>query len=182
MKIPAVSLGLAALLCSASPAAEKGGIHLPQTRDGLPLHGAGVLRKGYFFRIYVGALYAEAAHTDRILTEVPKRIDIHFFHHTPKKHMVRTAEKTLRKNLPDTAYETLLPKIKKLHAAFRDGEEGSCASILYEPGEGLTYLFDGEPVVIIAGDDFANAYFSVWLGERPSSRSMKEAMLNKESL
>lgn len=170
-----------ALLFSTAEAEEVGGILLPESRGGLSLNGAGLLRKGFVFKIYVGALYiADPDHADRILTDVPKRIDIHYFHHTPKKHMVRAAEKTLRLNLPPETYEALLPRIQQLHEAFLNGKKGAYASILHEPGRGLTYQFNGRTVITISGDDFANAYFAIWLGARPSSRTMKAAMLNKE--
>ena len=155
-----------------------GGIELPKMRDGLQLNGAGLLRKGFVFKIYVGALYLERSDdSNKVLSEVPKRIDIHYFHHTPKKHMIRVANSTLRKNLSEQEYNELLPKINKLHSAYRDGEKGACASIIYRPGSGLTYAFDGQPVITIECDEFANAYFNIWLGEKPSSKAVKEAML-----
>lgn len=180
MKYRTVISALIALLCGTAAAVSVGGITLPPSQDGLELSGAGLLRKGFFFKIYVGALYvADPEHTENILGNVPKRIDIHYFHDTPKKYMVRTAEKTLRDNLTVEQYEALLPKINRLHDAFRNGQKGSVASILHKPGTGLIYAFDNRPVIAIPGDDFANAYFSIWLGERPSSRTMKEAMLNR---
>lgn len=180
MKTLTVSLVLSALLCSSAAAATVGGIALPKSQGDLQLNGAGLLRKGFFFKIYVGALYIEeAGHLDHILTDVPKQIDIHYFHHTPRKHMVRVADKTLKQNLPPQQYEALRPKIDQLHRAFLNGKKGSCASIIHQPGKGLTYTFDTETIITIPCDDFANAYFAIWLGDRPSSRSMKEAMLNK---
>lgn len=168
------------LVLPASGAVDIGGVELPERFGDLKLQGAGVLRKGFVFKIYVGALYLQdASHAKRVLSEVPKRLDIHYFHYTPKKHMIGVANKTLKQNLADREYEALLPKIRMLHDAFVDGKKGSCASIVYRPGEGLTYLFDGNPVITVAGDDFANAYFRVWLGDPPSSRTMKEALLGE---
>ncbi|MDZ8119307.1 chalcone isomerase family protein [Pontiella agarivorans] len=174
---------LALLFCSTAYSANVGGIELPPARDGLQLNGAGLLRKGFIFNIYVGALYvADTNHVARILTDVPKQIDIHYYRDTPKKHMIRVANQTLKKNLAPETFERLLPRIEMLHNAFRDGRSGSVASILHKPGTGLIYAFNDETVTTISGDDFANAYFAVWLGERPSSRSMKRAMLNRKSL
>ncbi len=154
------------------------GITLPKTQDQLELQGAGLLRKGFFFKIYVGALYlAETNHIANLFSDVPKRIDIHYFHHTPKKHMIRVAEKTLRKNLTAEQYEAFLPKIEKLHQAYLNGKKGAVASLVYEPGKGLTYSFKRKIVITIPGDNFANAYFKIWLGDRPSSKTIKKAML-----
>lgn len=163
-------------------AMEVGGIDLPKQQDGFELQGAGLLRKGMFFKIYVGALYLQDQnHAEDVLGPVPKRLDIHYFHHTPKKHMIRMAEKTLQQNLTSEQYEQLTPKVKLLHEAYMNGNKGSVASLIYEPGVGLQYAFDGQLVATIPGDDFANAYFTIWLGKHPGSRTIKEAMLNGES-
>lgn len=162
------------LLGAAAHGVTVGGIELLDQRDGLKLSGAGLLRKAYFFKVYVGALYLE--NSDNI-THGAMRLDIHYFHNTPKKHMIRAAEKTLQQNLSKAEYARLLPKIEALHDAYLDGEPGACASLIHRPGEGLLYLFDGTPIIPIPGDDFAEAYFKVWLGENPSSRTMKNALL-----
>ena len=113
-------------------AATVGGIELPLQQDDLKLQGAGLLKKGFVFKIYVGALYLENTNdANRVLSQVPKRIDIHYFRHIPKKHMVRVANATLRKNLSEQKYSEMLPKIEQLHKAFLNGKKGSRASILY---------------------------------------------------
>lgn len=180
MKAFVVSL-LIAFMCTTadSEAANVAGIDLPEMHGEFRLHGAGLLRKGFLFKIYTGALYVtDTNHVATINGDVPKRIDIHYFHNTPKKYMIRTAQDTLQKNLSPEAYRKLLPEIDQLHTAFRDGQKKSCASIIYRKGEGLTYLFDGVEIITIPNDEFARAYFTIWLGERPSSRSVKEAMLS----
>ena len=48
------------------------------------------------------------------------------------------------------------------------------------PGDGITYSFDNDDVITIDCDDFANAYFTIWLGEHPSSRTVKMGMLNHD--
>lgn len=172
---------LCAALCLTAPAArgmELGGMELPKTRGEFRLQGAGLLRKGLVFKIYVGALYVvEEAHAEQIMDAVPKRIDIHYFHNTPKKHMVNAAQKALEQNLSREELKRFAPSITALHAAYIDGRKGSVASLVFKPGEGLTYLFDGRPIITLKDDAFANAYFTVWLGDRPSSRTVKEGML-----
>lgn len=180
MKHFILSIIVASLVCSSSLAATVGGIDVPKTTGELQLSGAGLLRKGFFFKIYVGALYVEEnTLLNNPLSKTPKQIDIHYFHKTPKKHMLRVADSTLKKNLTQQEYDHLLPRIGKLHEAFLSGQKGSVASIRHDPGVGLIYSFNHEKVITIPGDDFANAYFSIWLGDRPSSRTMKEAMLDK---
>jgi len=172
----ATSLLLLAALCSEAAVISE--IEIPDRRGDLELVGAGVLRKGFFFRIYAGALYAaEDGMYSPDLTGKAKRLDIYYFHNTPKKYMIKAAEKALRDNLDAAELEQLQPAINRLHAAFIDGREGAVASIVHRPGMGLTYLFNEQELLAIPDDRFADAYFSIWLGERPSSRTMKKALL-----
>jgi len=181
MKPFILSIILILLMATGSGAASVGGVELPMYRGELRLQGAELLRKGLIIKIYVGALYTpETTHDENILSNVSKRIDIHYFHHTPKSLMIRVANETLKKNLSADRYTELLPKIEQLHNAYRNGKKGSFASIIHTPGEGLAYCFDNEPVLTIEGDDFANAYFTIWLGEEPSSQTVKKGMLNHD--
>ena len=151
---------------------------LPQERDGLTLYRAGLLRKGVVFRIYTAALYLEKADdAARVLEDVPKRLDIHFYHNTPKARMIAVAEQTLQNNLSSAAYAALHARLEALHQAYRDGYKGACASLVYRPGEGTTYLFNEEPLITLEGVDFAAEYFSIWLGTDPASKSVKSQLL-----
>ena len=157
-----------------------GGIKIPEQRDDLELLGAGLLRKGFFFKVYTGALYVtNAGSSDLELSAMPKRLDVHYYHKTPKKYMVRAAEKALKKNLSDEDFEQLKPAIQLLHDTYIDGQKGAVASIIHRPGKGLTYLFNDRELLTIPDDRFANAYFTIWLGEQPSSRTMKRALLGE---
>lgn len=177
-RLSAMILLLSAFHCLG--AVEVGGVELPEKQDGLSLHGAGLLRKGFVFKIYVGALYLEnSADAERVMEPVPKRLDVHYFHRTPKKYMIHAAEDALRRNLSPEAFERVFPNIGKLHDAYVDGQKGSCASLVYTPGQGLQYLVDGQLVASIKDDEFANDYFSVWLGEAPASRTMKKNLLRR---
>jgi hypothetical protein len=159
-----------------------GGIRIPEQRDDLELLGAGLLRKGFFFKIYAGALYVtDKSCGDLKLSETAKRMDVYYYHRTPKKYMIRAAEKALRKNLKDAQLEQLRPSIELLHDTYIDGHKGAVASLIHRPGEGLTYLFNDRELLKIPDDRFANAYFTIWLGERPSSRTMKKALLGEHS-
>ena len=158
---------------------EVGGIKLPDQQDELQLAGAGLLRKGFFFKVYVGALYvSDTNHLTRILSNVPKRLDIHYFHHTPRKHMINAAEEAMRNNFDEQDMARFRPYLDRLHTAYRDGHAGAVASIVHRPGEGLTYFFNDQKLLTIPSDRFANAYLTIWLGQHPSSQTMKEALLN----
>ena len=41
-------------------------------------------------------------------------------------------------------------------------------------------LLNGELLVSVEGDDFARAYFGIWLGEEPIAPPLREAVLDGE--
>lgn len=142
------------------------------------LHGKGVLKVGFVFKVYAAALYlGEDVEASSVMDDVPKRLEIHFLHTTPKRHMIETANETLRENLTDAEWEAVSARVERLHAAYRDGRKGGVAALTYIPGWGTELAFDGRSVVRLQGADFARAYFSVWLGRKPSSRSLKAQLL-----
>ena len=148
----------------------------------LQLHGTAVLRAGWIFKVYAAALYLPA-HLDpaRVLDDAPKRLEIFYLHDTDRKHMIDTAEKTLAKSLSPQALAVIEERVRALHEAYRDGRKGGYAALTYVPRQGLSYEVDGELVTRIEGADFAAAYFGVWLGETPSSRSVKRQLLERDA-
>jgi hypothetical protein len=183
---------LAGWLCLAAPCARAeepnparlGDIPLPPRvrADGTDfvLHGAGFLRVGIVFKAYGAALYVQR-HADaaRILDDVPKRLEIHYLHNTPRARMIDTANKTLARNLDPAALAAVRDDVDRLHAAYTDRRPGDVAALTYVPGRGTALAINGEERMRIMGPAFAAAYFGVWLGAHPSSRSVKDQLLNR---
>ncbi|MBN1673837.1 MAG: chalcone isomerase family protein [Kiritimatiellae bacterium] len=144
------------------------------------LHGAGVLKKGLILSVYAAALYLpEGTAPERVLEDVPKRLEVHYLHRTPKRLMIRTAEETLARNFSPAQLEALRPNIDRLHAAYEDGRKGGMAALTYTPRGGMVFSIDGREKVRIAGAEFAAAYLRVWLGNPPNSETVKQQLLTK---
>jgi hypothetical protein len=41
-------------------------------------------------------------------------------------------------------------------------------------------MINGSPIITIEGKDFAQLYFKIWLGEKPLSNSLKDALLGSD--
>lgn len=144
----------------------------------LVLHGTAVLKAALFFDVYAAALYlGEGVPAARALDDVPRRLEIHYLHNTPKTKMIHTAEKTLAHTLKPEELAAVQDRVAALHAAYADGPKGGCATLTYLPGRGTEFALNGKTRAVIDGADFAAAYFKVWLGEHPSSDSVKEQLL-----
>jgi len=144
----------------------------------LKLHGTAVLRMGLVFKIYAASLYLPAGvRAESVLDDIPKRLEVYYLHETPRERMIETANKTLARNLEASRLERLKPPVDTWHAAYRDGPKGGVAALTYVPGSGTQYALNGDVLVTVPGPGFAAAYFGVWLGEHPGSKSVKKQLL-----
>lgn len=144
----------------------------------LSLQGAGFLRVGLVFKVYGAALFlqrpGDALH---VLDDVPKSLDIYYLHNTPRQAMIDAAEKALARNLTPDRLNAVRADIDRLHAVYADRKPGDVGTLTYVPGRGTVFSVNGNPVVRIADPDFAAAYFRVWLGDAPSSDTMRRHLL-----
>lgn len=176
---------LAVWACAAAQAAstvDVEGIAFPaEHRAGevaLGLHGSGVFRAYVVLRVYAAGLYlADASDAVRVLDDVPKRLEIYYYHDTPRSRMIETANAAIARNLPPADLAAVRERVDRFHALYRDPRKGDRFSITYRPGIGTELAFNGKPQGVVPGADFAAAYFGVWLGDRPSSEEMKRKLL-----
>ncbi len=56
---------------------------------------------------------------------------------------------------------------------------GDRYSLTYLPGEGTELAKNGVPLALVPGEDFARAYFGIWLGEDPLDRDLRDQLLKE---
>ncbi len=181
----AAMLGLLAVQAPAEDR-EVAGVRLPATvqvpglETPLRLNGAGVRRK-FFFRIYVAALYLPQPQHDAaaILDAAPPwRMLMHFLYDEVSKEKLAAAwEEGFRANLDAKAYRAVAGRLQDLIALFPTLREGDEVLLDHLPGRGVRVVIGGEEQGLIPGDDFATALLSVWLGPEPVTESLKKALL-----
>ncbi len=163
------------------------GVAVPETvaqPDGavLRLNGAGVRRK-FFFRIYVGALYLPRATRDagRILaTDQPNRVWMHFlFGHAGKGRIRGGWTEGFRNNLDPGALRRLAARLATFNGWFPDLGKGDEVILDYRPGQGTRVVIRGQEKGVIPGADFNHALLAVWLGRKPADEALKQAMLGR---
>jgi hypothetical protein len=149
----------------------------------LVLNGAG-LRKRVLFKVYVAGLYVTEKR--RSSAEVfalggPKRVSITLMRNLPAGKLVDALTHGIRDNSAPEELQALEDRIEKLAAnllALRQAEKGDVIAFDWLPDAGTVVVLNGavkgNP---IPGDDFYCALLKVWLGERPTSAGLKEALL-----
>ncbi|MDE2051186.1 MAG: chalcone isomerase family protein [Gammaproteobacteria bacterium] len=180
----------ALLLClCAAPAAtaaarECGGVsfpgHLQAHGATLTLNGLG-LRKATIFgiKVYVGALYVGHPTSDAaavLSSSDPAEIELRFVFHVTAGQL-RDAwregfEKSARGQLAQ-----LQSRIAQLDGWMTSVSSGQRMTFLRIPGVGVQYSLDGAVKGTIPGDDFARAFFAIWLGSSPPSPELRAGLL-----
>ncbi len=165
------------------------GIEIPDTitqADGgqqLLLNGAGI-RKKFFMDIYIGALYLPAKTTDSnaILGDSgPASVLMHFLYSEVSKEKIIDGWKDgLKANIDPDTMHSLAQDLERFNALFRTVREGEVIRIDYQPGTGTEVRINGELQGAVAGNDFYRALLKVWLGPKPVSKALKNAMLGTD--
>jgi hypothetical protein len=150
--------------------------------EGLSLrfHNAALLRYKVFFRGYVVGLYLpEGTDPNTALGDVPKRLEFHYFWEIPGPAFGKAGEEIIARNVDTGTLATLRGRLDRINRAYRDVKPGDRYALTYLPGKGTELSFNGSPLLVVEGDDFAAAYFSIWLGEKPIDDGLKKKLLQK---
>ena len=146
----------------------------------LRLHNAALLRYKVFFRGYVVGLYLpDGADPAAALGDVPKRLEFHYFWDIPGPEFGKAGERFLARNVDGPTMKALRDRLDRIDQAYRDVKAGDRYALTYLPGKGTELSLNGSPLLVVEGADFAAAYFSIWLGEKPIDDGLKKELLRK---
>lgn len=183
--LPAVALAAAVLLFSsgasaAEPALSAAGLpHLSEDRGAtLKLRGTGVFR--YLgVKLYAAFFYVapDVIAPGETLGEKPMRLMLRYLHDIPKDAIVKAAETNLRNN-PEVNYEAIRERVERLHARYSDLKKGDECALVYADGKTVAF-FKERPIVEIEGQDFARAYFGIWLSKYSINQKLRKSLLGE---
>jgi len=142
----------------------------------LPLRSSGN-KDWWIFSLYDAAIYVdENIPPNQYLEAVPKKIILRYRRSISKEDFIEAAEYNLARN-PDNDLGTLRERIDQIHSLYQDVEKGDEYALVYSPEKGTDLLLNGEYVGSIPGDDFARAYFGIWLSEYVVCRKLRWQLL-----
>jgi hypothetical protein len=144
----------------------------------LKLRGAGLLRYMVFIKAYVAAFYLpEGARSAEALADVPKHLEIEYFHAISAADFAKATRSGIAKNVSMMGYERLKPAVEELNALYRDVKPGDRYSLTYLPGKGTTLSLNGAALGTVAGADFAAGLFAIWVGPASLDEGFKKTLL-----
>jgi len=149
--------------------------------DGLSLAVVGAGHAKFLtMDVYTAVLYAQTdkprLRHDAILDDVPKCLVIHYHRPLKKELIARTAERQLRKN-PEIDLMTIKERLLEFHAAYRDVKAGDRYALEYSKSKGTRLILNGVEQIAVPGQDFAKAYFEIWLSKHPLDKGLRNALL-----
>ena len=164
-----------ALAAGAADGKECKGITFPDQAqvegNNLTLNGLG-LRQATMLKVsvYVAALYVAKASTDpnAILgSDTPKELILQFVRDVGADDLRKGWDEGFEKNAKGQ-----LPALKERIETFKgwtaDIKSGQRLTFIAKPGQGTQVDVNGAVKGTIKGDDFAQALFSIWLGDPPN--------------
>jgi hypothetical protein len=148
------------------------------SETGLEIKGVGLLRYLGVFKAYAGAFYLEeGAPINQALADRAKRIEVEYLRSFKGEDFGPATVKMMEKNVDKTTIEKLRQQIDYHNSLYEDVEPGDRYALTYIPGRGTELSLNGKPKGIIEGADFANALFSIWIGQQPIDESFKRQIL-----
>ena len=146
----------------------------------LVLNGAGI-RSKFFFKIYVGALYADkrSDNADQLLAATgPKSMQMTMLYkEVAAQKITKGWHEGFEANLDDEAFKQVEERLENFNSLFPDLHEGDVVRMDYIPGSGTRLSINGKQLGTIPGADFFNALLRVWIGKHPADDDLKEGLL-----
>jgi hypothetical protein len=146
----------------------------------LALNGLGWRQATAFkVNVYVAALYVAKTSTDPkalLASNSPSQLILQFVRNVDADDLRKAWSEGFEKNAKDQL-PALKERIDTLNGWMADVKTGERLSFIHRPGAGIDVVVGGMAKGTIKGDDFAKAFFSIWLGADPPNPEIKVGLL-----
>jgi hypothetical protein len=146
----------------------------------LALKGQGSVYYAGLFHVYDAALYLPPQSPPRQALDntLARCLVLHYRISLSRQQFIEAATAVLQRQIEDIS--PLMPRLRHLHAAYRDVQPGDRYALCYLPQSGTELRLNGRPLLRIEGEDFARAYFGIWLAEAAISEPLRAALLGDD--
>ena len=146
----------------------------------LMLNGAGV-RKRFFVKVYVGALYLPAKQTATagvLDASGPKSVRLHFLYkELEAKKLTDAWTEGFKNNNSDAEFKALGARLDQFNGFFRSVKQGETIFVDLLPNGETRVSINNEARGSVTGADFQQALLKIWLGDEPADADLKRGML-----
>jgi hypothetical protein len=146
----------------------------------LQLNGLG-LRQATILKVdvYVAALYVAETSADAsaiLAAKTPGELVLHFVRNVDRDDLNKAWDEGFEHNAK-SQLAALKERIETFKGMMPDMKTGQQLRLVYQPGAGVGVDVNGTARGTIAGDDFAHALLSIWLGSHPPNADLKAGLL-----
>jgi hypothetical protein len=182
----ALAISLLWTTAGTARAAEKAGVRMADTMtvrgQNLVLNGMGV-REATIFNVdvYVAGLYVTQRTSDPaaiLRGDQPKVLHLVFVHDVDRAKISDAWSEGFEKNA-GSRLAALHDRVEQLKGAMVDLRPGSTLTFAYAPEHGVEVTVNGVSKLVISGQDFAEAFFTIWFGSNPPNRGLKSGLLGR---
>ena len=136
-----------------------------------------------FFKLYDATLYTEVA-VEKNMNELLSgdhalHLEFDYLRKIKKSIILESSKEILANNMSAEELNSIQERVDLINEAYRTVYNGDRSALTYLPGKGTTLWINEEPIINIKGADFARLYFRIWLGNRPISKSMRDALIGQ---
>jgi hypothetical protein len=149
----------------------------------LVLNGYG-LRTKFGFKVYTAGLYVpkKAETTADVLAQKgPKRLMATMLREISSRELGDLLIEALRKNATREEMSKIglsLVRVGEVFGAQPSLKKGDTFGVDYTPGKGTVIMINGKPMTDpLPEEEFANAMYKIWLGDKPADSSLKAQLL-----
>jgi hypothetical protein len=129
-------------------------------------------------RVYDGAFYLSKSTVQG--KEKAKRLELEYHTSISAERIVSGGNAILKRNVSQDTLLQLQDRLNLINSAYVDVRRGDRYSLTYIPGIGTELRLNDKLLVTIPGEDFAEAYFKIWLGPSPISDTFRDTLLGKK--
>lgn len=136
-----------------------------------------------FIKVYDASLYSDniLAEDDILNSDVSKCLHLHYAVGVDKEDFITAANTVLARQFTPERLERVASEIASLHDGYRDVDEGDIYTLCYnETGNETVLSLNGDQLVTVTSQEFAEIYFSIWLGATdPLDNKLRNNLLAK---
>lgn len=134
-----------------------------------------------FIKVYDASFYSEEIlPKEEILgSDVSKCLHLQYAVDISREDFVTAANKVLSRQFTPNQLQRVESELSTLHEGYRDVEEGDSYTLCYRDADETTTLsLNGDEIVSIPSANFAEIYFSIWLGStNPLDKELRNNLL-----
>ena len=135
-----------------------------------------------FIKVYEATLFGEGRleETGVLSSEVSKCLHLVYSVNLSQENFVEAANTVLSRQFTAEQLASVQSDIDKLHQGYQDVKEGDSYTLCYDRSSSETTLaYNGARTVTVAKPDFAEVYFSIWLGDKdPLDKKLRDQLLS----